>query len=409
MDKLWVLKSLDAALGKGLVKLLSPRASSGRITRLGGAPGPPDPLAPLDAPGPARILVIRPGGIGDAVLLIPALRALRKIYPGARLDILCEKRNAGVFDFCACADAVYLYDSPGGLARCLSNAYSLVVDTEQWHRLSAVVARLTGAPVRAGFATNERAALFSHTTGYDHDDYEVESFFNLIKPLATETLFTPESVSGFKSVSRLKPLIGPETPLWPESLFTVDPDIPFVGMQEDAGGFIDIGAADDDAGGGLAAVFPGASVRERRWGGRNFGATAAALDGRGYRVLILGARADSVEAAEIMRIAPQAVDLTGRTTLLECARVLKSCRLLVTADSGLMHVAAAMGTPTVSLFGAGILKKWAPRGKRHRVISRRLPCSPCTRFGYTPECKIGVKCLSEITVEEVVEAAVSLL
>jgi len=74
-----------------------------------------------------------------------------------------------------------------------------------------------------------------------------------------------------------------------------------------------------------------------------------------------------------------------------------------------LHIAVGLGVPTVSLFGPGRAKKWAPRGERHVVISKELPCSPCTTFGNTPPCPYNVRCMSDITVDEVVNAVTMLL
>ena len=125
--------------------------------------------------------------------------------------------------------------------------------------------------------------------------------------------------------------------------------------------------------------------------------------------MILGSRADRTEAEEIKKYAGDSIDLTGKTSLIDVASLLKQCRLLITADSGMMHIAVAVGTPTVSLFGSGIRKKWAPRGNKHIVLDQRLACSPCTKFGYTPRCRNNVECLSSITTDEVIEAADTLL
>ncbi len=130
-----------------------------------------------------QILVIRPGGIGDAVLLLPALAEIRNYCPNAHIDILCEKRNQGVFHLSGDINRIYLYDSGWGLLKCLRNSYDAVIDTEQWHRLSAIIAYLTGAHMRVGFNTNERGELFTHQVPYGHDDYEGLSFFNLIAPV----------------------------------------------------------------------------------------------------------------------------------------------------------------------------------------------------------------------------------
>lgn len=323
-----------------------------------------------------RILFIRPGGIGDAVLLIPAIWALKDRLPGAQIDVLCEKRNADIFNLIEELDSVYLYDRGMELIKCIRNTYDVVIDTEQWHRLSAVVACLTGAPVRIGFDTNERGKLFTFRISYSHNDYEVYSFFHLIEPLIKESL-------------------------------SFDPDDPFIDIPPALlSSPVVEGVADT---GRLAAIFPGASVYERRWGGENFGRVAQALIRSGFKVLILGSHSDRHDAERIRKIAPDSLDLTGRTSLAEVAAILKKCKLLITADSGLLHLAYGVGTPTVSLFGSGIETKWAPMGRDHIVLSEHLECSPCTKFGYTPRCKRNAECLSLISVEKVIASAEELL
>ena len=234
---------------------------------------------------------------------------------------------------------------------------------------------LTGASVRIGFATNERRKLFTHQIPYSHDEYEAYSFLHLIAPLTGGT-------PGFQED---KPFITMEKP-FPAHLLPQ--------LKKDAD---------------IIAIFPGASVVERRWGGENFGQVAKTLHDQGKEIVILGSHDDRADADEIKKHAGDSIDLTGKTSLLDVAAILKHCSLLITADSGMMHIAVAVGTPTVSLFGSGIRKKWAPRGKKHIVLNHRLVCSPCTKFGYTPRCRNNVKCLSSIGIDEVVKAADALL
>jgi len=322
-----------------------------------------------------NMLIIRPGGIGDAVLLLPAINALKSAFPDAEIDILCEKRNAGIFSLAEDINRVYLYDRDFEIFKCLKIKYDAVIDTEQWHRLSAIVTHLTGAPVRVGFATNERRKLFTHEIPYSHDDYEVYSFLHLIEPLTGIP-------SGFQE------------------------DDPFITMDKPfSAHLLPLLKKDAD----IIAIFPGASVVERRWGGENFGQVAKTLQERGKEIVVLGSHDDRADADEIKKHAEDSIDLTGKTSLIDVASILKQCRLLITADSGIMHIAVAVGTPTVSLFGSGIQKKWAPRGKKHIVLNHRFVCSPCTRFGYTPQCKNNVNCLSSIAIDEVVQAADALL
>ncbi|MBF0607102.1 MAG: glycosyltransferase family 9 protein [Candidatus Magnetobacterium sp. LHC-1] len=360
MNKTEVLKRLDAAIGRPLVPLTRILAGGRRwkSTKI------------------RNILFIRPGGIGDAVLLLPGIDHVKQTFPEASVDVLCEGRNAGVFGMTAAIRRTYLYDGGIELLRCMTNRYDVVIDTEQWHRLSAIVAAATQAPIRLGFDTNNRGTLFTHKIAYSHDDYEAVSFANLIALLTGQ-------------------------------LFPFDHDEPFIGLADvDIPGGLSLSGGESDR---FVAIFPGASVRERRWGGQNYGMVAGALSNRGYTPVILGAGADKADAAEISRHCNQCINLTGKTTLVQSAVVLKVSRLLISADSGLLHIAVGVGTPTVSLFGSGVRGKWAPRGKAHRVISAGLGCSPCTRFGYTPPCKIGVKCLTSITPEEITEAALQVL
>ena len=96
---------------------------------------------------PRKILIIRPGGIGDAVLLIPVISALKEICPEAEISVLAEKRNGSVFRLCPMIDRTLHYDKPLEMIRAIRDSFDVVIDTEQWHRLSAVVARLTRAPM----------------------------------------------------------------------------------------------------------------------------------------------------------------------------------------------------------------------------------------------------------------------
>ena len=326
-------------------------------------------------PSPKRILVIRPGGIGDAVHLLSAIKVLRNYFPEAVIDILAEKRNSAVFSLTRDIGTVFRYNNLSELRRIFKGHYDLVVDTEQWHRLSAVVARLTNAPMIVGYATNDRKKLFTHTVRYRHDCYEADSFVALLEGLginlphssSVPPLFIPE-VAHERAAALLGALI----------------DRPFV------------------------AVFPGASIPERRWSGDKFGAVSKKLHARGISTVVVGGSDDWATGNRIIAGAC-GLNLAGRTSIPETAAIIQRARLLVSGDSGILHIAVGLGTPTVSLFGPGIAKKWAPRGDHHVVINKCLPCSPCTRFGTTPRCPINARCMSDISVSEVVAAVDKLL
>jgi len=314
------------------------------------------------------VLLIRPGGIGDAVLLAPVIRQLKVKYPNIQITVLAERRNAGVFALVPSVDLLYCYDRSAEYWRAVRGKYDAVIDTEQWHRLSAVMARLIRSPIKIGFATNERRRMFTHSRPYSHDDYEVSSFYHLI-----------ESLTGVSEQA--------------------EPTFPFLTIpataQESAGKLL---ATFGDK--PFVTIFPGASIPERRWGADRFRAVAAELAQKGYGIVVVGGTVDQADAQIIA--GEFGLNLAGQTSLAETAAVLARSALLGRGDSGLLHIAVGLGVPTVSLFGPGRALKWAPQGRLHTVINKNLSCSPCTTFGTTPPCPYNARCMQEITVDEVV-------
>jgi lipopolysaccharide heptosyltransferase II len=351
-----VMKALDAIIGRLAASLMA-------------RPGNRSELAPINT-----ILLIRPGGIGDAVLLIPMIDAVKSAYPDAVIDILAEKRNSAIFRLSSHVRNVFHYDRPAELFRALRTAYDVVIDTEQWHRLSAVIARMTRAPVLIGFATNERSRLFTHRAAYSQDDYETESFFRLLEPLGIE----PSEVSR--------------------------PFLAVPGKATERGDTL-LGEFTERA---FVTIFPGASIPERQWGADKFGKVAEMLAALGVAVVVVGGGDDKGQG-EVIVAGGAGLNLAGRTSLSETAAVIRKSALLLSGDSGVLHIAVGLGVPTVSLFGPGRARKWAPRGERHMVINKGLPCSPCTTFGTTPPCPVAAQCMNDITVDEVFNAVTVLL
>ena len=324
---------------------------------------------------PERILIIRPGGIGDAVHLIPAIKTLKKNFPETIIDVLAEKRNGKVFSLSHDVARVIHYDKLPELLKVFTGRYDVVIDTEQWHYLSAVIARLSGAAKIIGYATNERKKLFTHPVHYSHGDYEVDSFKNLLAPfnLKMEADSTPPyltvPISAVQKADQLLAILAKK---------------PFI------------------------ALFPGASIPERRWGMNNFMALAECLYEKGFPFVVIGG---SNDAADGERIAGRGhgLNLSGKTSLVETAALVDRSAVLISGDTGILHIGVGLGKATVSLFGPGIADKWAPRGEPHVILNKRLPCSPCTKFGYTLQCPINAKCMSDISVDEVLQGVERLM
>ena len=144
------------------------------------------------------------------------------------------------------------------------------------------------------------------------------------------------------------------------------------------------------------------------WPTENFHQLAHRFSVAGIAVVVVGGNED-VATCNAIVAGNRALNLAGKTNICETASVLNCSQLLVSSDSGVLHLAVGLGVPTISMFGPGIPDKWAPRGKGHVIINHELSCSPCTRFGMTPPCPIGAKCIRDISVDEVYMATQKLL
>ena len=375
--KLRLLKRLDGVVGRGLCRRVRPTFQGSDRPPQAGPNAWSNPPVPPD--GLDRILVIRPGGIGDAVLTYPMLRALREHYAGAAIDVLGEARNVDVYRINGLVRDVYRYDAgPLALARTLRNlrrrGYQLVIDTEQYHHLTTVVANHLRPDYVCGFDTLGRGRLQTHRVRYTETIYEVYSFLNLAA-----------AVTGRS--------------------WAFDRDTPFleVDAQWQRWAAETLGA---HGGRPIVVIVPGASTPHKYWPPARYAEVARWLIERGWFVVTLGGR-DAVDLARVIaaRHGPDVLlNLAGRTTLPQTAGLVQRAKLYVSSDTGALHIAYGVGTPTVHMFGSGIMEKWAPQGRRYVVVNKGLPCSPCTRYGYTPPCPYHVACMNAIQVEDVIAA-----
>jgi heptosyltransferase-2 len=150
----------------------------------------------------------------------------------------------------------------------------------------------------------------------------------------------------------------------------------------------------------IVALAPGCRHSVKRWPAERFAAVGKFLDGHGIGVVLLGGASESRECEQIARIiGPNALSLAGRLSLPEAMEVLRRSRLTVCVDSGLQHVASAVGTPTVSLFSFWDMRgKWVPHGGRNIVLQRWVPCHTC----FLDECPHDNRCMKAIETAEVI-------
>ncbi len=318
------------------------------------------------------ILVIRPGGIGDGIMLIPTLHALREALPGRRIDILCEARNQEIFKLALPDCKTIAYDkTPLAALRMLRReGYGSVIDTEQFHNFSGVMAALTKAPLRIGFKINtHRRGLYTHLVSYDLDGLEDVQFGRLLSAALGREVSLP---------SRFGIIDTAILPVFPENLL---PTGKFIALH--AGGSIPCKRAPVKA---LAA------------------ACYAAESTLGLKTVIIGATADCDYAAELAsEIGNGVINRCGRLSLAQTAALCRKATVLLGPDSGIAHLAVAVGTPAIVLFGPSDPAKWGPPAGYGETIQVQLPCSPCSIFGYTKPC-LNHQCITGIQTQPIIEA-----
>lgn len=359
--KIKCIKIFDFVLGGFLCSLIKTRKIS-------------KPLIIADI---RNVLIIRPGGIGDAVLLIPMIKECRRVMQNARIDCLADKRNQEVFsledklvDNIFCYNQGNIFTLVGQLRR---NNYDLVIDTEQWHNLSAVLVYFLKAKMTLGFNTRKkRANLYTHLVNYSQTDYEANSFLNLLSGLVPAGINKEFAVPFLKADAR-------------SSLY----------LDESSYGKKKI------------ILSLSASVPERKLSVEKIEALAAVLIKKGFFVVLIGGKKE-VPIAELINGSlnrdNNLLDLVGKLDLKQVLGIINSGNVYVGSDSGILHLAYALGIPTVALFGAGIKEKWSKSTNKDIVLDKMLDCSPCTFFGYTAVCNNNVECLNSISIEEVLIA-----
>jgi heptosyltransferase II len=312
------------------------------------------PLSPhLDA-----VLVIGPNWIGDAVMGTPALANLRRGLPKAKIDLLVPSRVASLFEDHPHIDRVLIRDDRQpwrmrlahllALRRCRYSAVLLLPNSFR----TAPYAWLVGSPIRVGYATDGRRWLLSHpVSAVDvQPAHQIDAYVRLVAALGLPVV---------ERVPMLAPTIQAETEA--ERLWSAQ------------------GLGHEDA---VVGICPGAAFGPaKRWWPERFAALADRLIAPGgFRVVFFGSR-DEIPLVERIRsqMMHEAASLTGQDTLSSFMALAARCAVMITNDSGSMHIANAVGTRVVALFGPTDPCRTAPTTVPATVLRRDLACSPCFR------------------------------
>ena len=341
-----------------------------------------------------RLVVRVPNWIGDAVMCEPALSGLRSLFPQAELTLLAKTSIAELFIAYPGLDQVLVYDDKGIHAG-LSGKWTLA-GTLRRHRFdltvlfqnafeAAFLTWLAGIPRRYGYATDGRTFFLTDPVAVPDRNvltHQVDYYWNLLKPLG---------MAGEPSA--------------PTLVVSADEERVFETRLASAG----IGSSDI-----VIGINPGSTYGSaKRWLPERFAEVAQRLagrlrqdEGKQVAVVILGATGEESLGKDIAaRVEARSVVLSGATSIRELMAAAKRCRLLLTNDTGPMHIAAACGVPVVAVFGPTDWRTTAPYGQAQAIVREPVDCAPCL----LRECPIDHRCMTRVSVEQVYEAAVKQL
>jgi heptosyltransferase-1 len=325
-----------------------------------------------------KFLIVRLGSLGDVIHGIPAAAALRSRFPDAHIDWLVDPRYVDLLELVESIDRAIAFDPRnlrigGGDALPVLKSlrvarYDAVVDLQGLLK-SAVLGRLVGAGQTIGFPRahlREPLARLFYTDAPDPGtvSHVITKNLALLRALDVSdyTVHFPLRIPRTNTVTSVVDTFGQD---------------------------------------GYAILNPGAAWPNKRWAARKFGTVAASIrDEHGWRSVVLWGPGEQALAASVAAASDGAADVAPSTTIADLVGLSRAAKLMVSGDTGPLHVAGAVGTPIVALFGPTSPERNGPWAARDVSLSRVATCS-CR---YQRHCRRPAPCIEDITPEEVVQA-----
>lgn len=337
-----------------------------------------------------RILIVKLSAIGDVVQALPCLEAVKKVFPVSGIDWVVEEAAAGILEDHPLIDRLLvsrrtswmrmlsrpstfmgaLGEITGFLRKLRERHYDIAIDLQGLLK-SGVIIGAARAKRKIGYdGTRELSYLFlnERLPAYDREKHAMERYLDVARYLGA----VDPSPACTLPVEQEREVMRQRT----------------AGMVKD--------------GRGLVVINPVARWTTKLWDEHKFALLADRLITERRAVVVFTGSPDDRAVTERIRgmMREQAVNWAGETTLRELAALATLADLFITTDTGPMHLAAAAGARVVALFGPTAPWRTGPYGPGHAVVRKGLACSPC----FKRTCDIGVRCMEDITVEDVMES-----
>jgi len=351
----------------------------------------PPPLENASPVRVRRVLCVKFYGLGNIVMLLPVIQAMKRRHPDAEIDFLTLEGNCTLLERSPVVSHVHTLSVSGLVPLILSTlrvvpalrqrGYDAVVDFEQFAKISPILAFLSGAKQRIGFNTDgqRREGLFTTRVVYTDSEHMAHIFHRLTRPLDVPPELPHAEIH----------LTDAEEAVAADAIRAFGTGRPIVAMHV-----------------GCGPNFY--RVPLKRWEPSSFAAVADGLIERyGAVVVLTGAGAEERELIAEVRglMRHDAVDACNRFSVPELMAFLRQSTFLVANDTALVHLAAAMGTPCVAMFGPTAPLHYGPGGPIDLVFYRDLYCSPClTNYNLKISRCVDPVCMRGITPADVLAA-----
>ncbi|ODS53622.1 MAG: hypothetical protein ABS36_13430 [Acidobacteria bacterium SCN 69-37] len=347
-----------------------------------------------------RLLLLRLERIGDLLMTLEAIADVRRAWPEATIDLAVGSWNTPLAALVPGIGTVHTVDVPwlsrgeqptswGAIVRAArgwrARQYDMAINFEPDIR-SNLLAWQSGAPMRVGYASGGGGALLTHVGTYDPGQHVSDNARRLVALVAPSPLSEADAAPA-GDTRRLVPAPADAARITQMIAGRARP---------------------------LIGVHPSGGRASKQWHLDRFAAAARAVAAAtGGTVVLTGASSDTeiVDTVRGLIGDVPVVSTAGLLNLPETAALVSRLDVLITGDTGPMHLAAAMGAPVVALFGPSDPVRYGPRARAERILRVQLPCSPCGQVRLPPErCRGHVPdCMDGITVDVVVRAALDLL
>ena len=346
-----------------------------------------------------NILFIKLAAIGDAILLIPTLRKIKSSFPGAKLTFMCSEVNRSIVEKIPYIDEIIncevhsFLKQPLNFFRFIKSLrkvkYDIVIDAGQWERINSLIVTFTKRAYSIGFKTKGQWKHVVNDAIVEHSrtKHELENFMDLLIPLG----IVPVDGSYHFDELQLEFFLKPEHRAFRDNFWKVH------GLEDKT----------------VICFHPGCGEngKPREWDINNYILLGKKLEeyDENIRILLTGTKFERHFSDKIHTDLPNVtINMAGDCTLEQSASLIERAKLMVCSNTGILHISACVGTPTIGLHGPTNPVKWGAYNKFAVTIQSDKFCSPCLYLGHDYGCK-NPTCMLHITVDEVYMAVRKIL